>query len=316
MRAVLHTLVLVVVLSSGVASAAACCLSSSAFGIGRLASWEHTAVQFGFSGSPVLGRWDAQGAWKANDTGVGENEWRWQLSALLALHERVQLAARVPVVLTVREVPGQRGTAGGLGDSLLALRLEPVFQGEYEFLPELAVTLGATLPSGRVADANATAALLGTEATGRGAWVFSASLTAELARDKWFAQAGAGFTMPIASVVQGALQQFGPGAQVTLAGGYEVYKDLVTSLVAHFNYEGPLRAEPRDELTGLPTGGAMVQVADSQAYDFGVGPSVSYKLDPKWTLQGGLDFFIPAGRLGSNRQGRITANLGVRFAYF
>lgn len=316
-RWLLTAAVAMAVLVGARADAAACCLSSSAFGLGRLASWEHSAVLLGASTSPLVGGWDAQGVWTANRPGIVETESRLQLSALLALHPRLQLSGRVPLVLTTRDLQAQHAQGGGLGDALLAARFEPVFQGEYDFLPEIALTLGATLPSGRAADGSGLASNLGTEVTGRGAWVLTASVTVEVARATWFVQAAGGLAVPLVTTVSdGAKQQFGAGAQGTVGGGVEVLKGLVVSLVARFAYEGPLRAEPRDELTGLPTGGALVPVPESHAYDFGGGPNLSYKLSSHWTLQAGVDFSVPANGLGTNRQGRITPSLGVRFAAF
>jgi hypothetical protein len=299
------------------ARAAACCLSSSAFGNGRLAPWEHSAISLGISTSPVLGRWDAAGGFRSNDPDFAENEWRLQLSALIALHQRLQLSGRVPVVLTVREAQGERAAGGGLGDSQLGLRFEPIFQGEYPFLPELALNVGLTLPSGRLADGSAPASQLGTEVTGRGAWVLSAAATVELARAFWFVQASGGVTVPLPMTTAGGREQmFGVGAQAQLAGGVEPFKNFVVSLLVRFAYEGPLRVEPVDPDSGEPTGAPMVLVPGSHAYDFGLGPNLSYKLNGHWTLQGGADFNLPIGGLGANRQVRIGANLGVRFAYF
>lgn len=300
------------------AEAAACCLSSSAFGIGRLAPWEHTAVLLNISTSPVLGRWDGVSAWRPNAADYQENEWRLQLSALLALHQRLQLSGRVPLVLTVREAQGERAAGGGLGDSQLGLRIEPIYQGEYEFLPEMAINVGVTMPSGRLADGTALASQLGTEVTGRGAWVLSASLTVELARAKWFVQASGGVTVPLPMPTPGGgLQMYGVGGQAMVAGGAELFKDFVLSGLVRFAYEGPIRVQPRDPDTGEPiANAAMAEVPGSHAYDFGVGPNISYKVSPHWTLQGGADFNLPIGGLGANRQGRIGVNLGARFAYF
>lgn len=309
---------LAVVATPAPAEAAACCLSSSAFGIGRLAPWEHSAVQLNISTSPVLGRWDGAGAWRPNAADIAENEWRLQLSALIALHQRLQLSGRVPVVLTVREAQGEKAAGGGLGDSQLALRIEPIFQGEYPFLPELAINLGLTMPSGRLADGTAPASQLGTEVTGRGAWVLSASLTVELARAIWFLQASGGVTVPLPMATSGGgLQMYGVGAQAMVAGGAEVFKNFVISALVRFAYEGPIRIQPRDPDTGEPlANAAMAEVPGSHSYDFGLGPNLSYKLNGHWTLQGGADFNLPIGGLGANRQGRIGGNLGVRFAYF
>ena len=317
MRRLWPCALLVAGLAAGRAEAAACCLSSSAFGLGRLASWEHSAVLLGVSTSPVLGRWDATGAWRPNAAAFAENEWRWQLSALLALHPRLQVSGRLPMVLTVRETQGLRAAGGGLGDGQLGLRIEPIFQGEYGWVPELALNIGVTFPSGRLADGSAPPEQLGTEVTGRGAWILSASATAELARDKWFVQAGGGITAPIPMPTPGGgVQRFGLGAQATLAGGLEPVKNLTVSVLLRFAYEGNLWVEPFDQLTGLPQrGAALVEVPQSHAYDFGLGPNLAFKVSDHWTLQGGAEFFLPAGGFGANRQGRITVNLGARFAY-
>jgi hypothetical protein len=302
-RAFLAAVVLLGLSSAAPAHAAACCLSSSAFGIGRLALWEDFAVILGGSVSPVIGRWDERGGFRENPARYSEVEWRAQLSALVALHPRLQVSARLPYVLTQKASDDLRETGAGIGDALAALRYEPVYQGEYSFLPEVALTGGVTVPSGRaVGDGSR---LLQSDVTGRGAWVLSAALTTELARDFWFVQLGAGVTVPLqgAAATPGHTEQFGVGLQATLAGGVEVRKGLVVSAVARFAYEGNSRYD-----------GAVVP--RSEAYDFGLGPALAWQVNPHWTLQGGADFSLPVGSLGLNRQGRVTGNLGVRYAYF
>ncbi|MHB8873737.1 MAG: hypothetical protein ACYC8T_08630 [Myxococcaceae bacterium] len=290
------------------AHAAACCLSSSAFGIGRLALWEDFAVILGASTSPVAGDWNAQGAWTPNPDGYAENEWRAQLSALANLHPRLQVSGRAPVVLTQRAYGDQREAGGGLGDAQLALRYEPVFQGEYAPFPEVALNAGVTIPLGRTTQASN----LGTEVTGRGSWVLTASATMEIAKAIWFVQAGGGITLPLPMAkADGLGQQFGMGYQATVAGGAEVVKKVVLSLVARYAYEGIRR-----EQTALSMNGAYLDVPQSQAWDFGVGLNAAYLLNPHWTLQGGVDVGGYITGLGGNRQGRTTGSLAVRYAYF
>ncbi len=303
MRARCLWVVALVGLTAAPAWAAACCLSSSAFGAGRLASWETFAVVVNTSGSPVLGRWDETAAWRANAPGYSEAEWRAQLTGLVALHPRWQVNGRLPVVLTQKAAGGLSETGAGLGDSQLGVRFEPVFQGEYDFLPEFAVTAGVTIPSGRTTSASGT--ILGSDVTGRGAWALSTSLTAELARSIWFVQAGVGFaySLPMAGYTPGSTQRFGLGWQGTVAGGVEARRGLVLSLVTRFGYEGPLTVD-----------GA--EVPGSTAYDFGLGPAVAYKLGDHWTLQGAVDVGVFASGLGENRQGRFTGSVGARYAYF
>ena len=294
--------VLLGLVAAAPAHAGACCLSSSAFGIGRLALWEDFAFIAGVSASPVAGRWDEHAGWLGNSPTTSENEYRAQLSALVALHPRLQASARIPYVITQKAFGSVQETGSGVGDSLVALRYEPVYQGEYSFLPEVALTGGVTIPSGR--SVVAAKSPLKSDATGRGAWVLSGSLSMELARDFWFVQLAGGVTVPLQSAADpGHTEQFGVGVQATLAGGIEVKKGLVVSLVGRFGYEGATRYDG-------------VEVPQTQAYDFGVGPALAWQVASHWTVQGGVDVGLFATGFGLNRQGRVTGNLGVRYAYF
>jgi hypothetical protein len=283
--------------------AAACCLSSSAFGIGRLASWENMAFIAGGSAAPVSGRWDGTGVWRPNATDYSEAEWRANIAALVALHPRLQIAGLMPYVMTTKSSAGLSEGAGGLGDSQLSLRYEPVYQGESSFLPEIALTAGLLMPFGRTAIASQT--VLGSDVTGRGAWVPSVAATFEWAHDFWFAQVAGGVTLPLpmAGAVAGQHQQYGPGWQATAAGGLEVKKGLVISALLRGSYDGALNIDGR-------------VVPQSAAYDFGVGPNVSLKLPAHFTLQAGADVGLFASHLGSNRQGHIVGSLALRYAVY
>lgn len=303
LRRLLPLVALASALAAAPAQAAACCLSANAFGIGRLAMWETLAVILGGSVSPVAGRWDQQATWRPNPAEFAETEWRTQLSALAAVHPRLQLSGRVPLVLTQKVFAEQQESGGGLGDTQFAVRYEPVFQGEYEFLPEVALNAGVTVPVGRTATDSQTA--LGSDVTSRGAWVPSASASVELARSNWFALLGGGVTwpLPMAGFEPGRTQQLGLGWQLTAAGGVEVKKALVLSLAARGAFEGPIQMD-----------GAVVP--ESEAFEMGLGPAVAWTFVPHFTLQGGVDLELHASGLGDNRQGRTTASLALRYAYF
>lgn len=285
------------------AHAGACCLSSSAFGIGRLALWEQFAIIVGTSASPVAGRWDERRAWHDGSTDYAETEWRAQLSALVALHERVQVYGRAPFVFTQKVAGELSESGGGLGDSQVGVRLEPLAQGQVPYVPEVSISLGATLPSGRTVAGARTP--LASDVTGRGAWVLLAALTFEVAQDDWFAQLAGGLTYPLAmaGVEPGTTQQFGTGLQASLAGGYELRKGLVASLVARVAWEDNVKVDG-------------VSLPKTAAFDFGGGPNLAWELSDHLTLQAGADFNIFRGGFGANRQGRTTVNLGCRYAYF
>ncbi len=303
MRALVPVLAAVVLLAAAPAQAGACCLSSSAFGLGRLALWEKFAINLGTTVSPVTGRWDEKTGWIGNAPGYSEVEYRAQVSAIVALHRRLQASARLPWVITQKASDPLHEVGQGLGDSALGLRYEPVYQGEYEFLPEMALNFGLTVPTGRSVGAARTVLL--SDVTGRGAWVPSASLTVELARNFWFVQAAGGVTLPLPSPAAdvGHTEQFGLGVQATLAGGAEVRKGLVLSAVARFGSEGATRYDGEE-------------VPRSAQFDVGAGPAVAWVINTHWTLQGGADFGFFGSGFGRNRQGRWTGNLGLRYAYF
>jgi hypothetical protein len=285
------------------ALAAACCLSSSAFGVGRLAVWESGAVLVGFSASPSPGRWDENERWVGNTAGTSDLELRPSLAGIVALGERVQLSARVPWVVNRRTADGHLDVGQGAGDSLLSSRFELLSIGQYAELPGVAVNLGLTLPSGR--PMSATRSLLAADVTGRGAWVVLASVSLERAVQPWYVQLNLGTTVPLPmpSYAPGVTQRFGPTFEASLAGGVELREGLVLSLVARATLESNLLISEQP-------------VANSAARDLGLGPTVSWRFHPHWTLTGGVDTGIFVRGLGDNRQGRVSLSTGLRYGFF
>lgn len=284
--------------------AAACCVSASAFGLGRLAVWEQAAGQVSLSTSPSPGRWDEHGVYFANAPGTADVEVRPSVSGLISLHERWQLAARVPWVVNSRQADGYAEAAHGVGDALASVRFEALHIGEYDLVPGVALNLGLTVPSG-LAMAR-TQRLLATDVTGRGAWVVGASVTLEQTwRGRWYAQLAVGATVPLpmASFLVGQMQRFGPTLDSTLAVGVELGRLVVVSCVARGSAESSLRIDERI-------------VPNSSAFDLGVGPAVAWKLHPRWTVQAGLDTGLFIDGLGDNRPARVTFTAGVRHAFF
>jgi hypothetical protein len=278
-------------------------MSASAFGVGRLAIWEELAVILGASGSPGLGRWDEYRAWVANADGYSETEWRANLAAIVAVHPRVQLWGRLPLVATSKEAFGTREAGGGPGDGQAGARFEALSIGEFSQLPALAFNLGVTAPTGRAV--NAAKKPLASDVTGRGSWILSAGVSLERAELPWYVQLNAGVFVPLASRREdmGADQRYGTGVEVALAGGVELREGLVLSLV--------LRASRDGEITL-----GEAPVANSGGFDLGGGPTLSLKLSPHWTVQAGLDTGMFRTGFGDNRPGRVTANAGLRYGHF
>lgn len=283
--------------------AAACCVSSSAFGVGRLAIWEQGAALalFGVGVSP--GYWNENAGYVPNPQGTGDVELRPSLAGLVRLHERVQLSARVPFLVNVRGAGGLSDVAGFFADTLVAARFEPLGIGEYDGVPGVAVTVSATLPTGR--PMSQTKSLLAADVTGRGAWVAAVGVTVEQTWGRWYLQGNVGLAVPLPmpSYAPGVTQRFGPAFDATVAFGNELKPGLVLSGVVRANLE-----------TALHVGDETVP--NSQAFDWGLGPALSWRVHPHWTLLFSADTGVFASLMGDNRQARVSGSVGVRCGFF
>lgn len=305
-RGVWRSLLLSVVLASGAARAAACCMSASVVGSGRLVVWEDAAAGLATSWSHGDGRFDTAGRFRAFSPGLVEDELRVEAWAIVRLAERWQVSARVPWVTGVRASPDGASSIGtGLGDVSAAARWEAISLGEYEWVPGLALLAQVVGPTGRRPE-QATDAL-GATATGRGAWAASLGVVAEVTQLPWFVRldfAGV-YTAPFVRADTRQVQSFGPGVQVGLSGGRELFSErLVLALALRFEHEFPLW------LDGQTT-------VDSESTGLTSAVSASFKLTSHWMLTAAVSTDA-LGRLGvaQNRADRVAFNLGVRHGFF
>jgi hypothetical protein len=281
--------------------AAACCLSSSAFGVGRLAPFEDFAILANQSFSRYAGHWDGRATW--HSASYSESEFRTQLSGIVALHQRLELSASMPWLVTTKSASGTDESGYGIGDTQVGFRFEPIGSGEISGVPGIALVGGMTMPSGRARSERNHP--LATDITGRGAWVLSASVVLEVARMRWFVLGGAGVTYSFEqdTALAGHTAQLGRGFQATVLSGVEVVPKWIASMLAHYAYEGAVTSD-----------GASFP--GTQKHDAGVGPAVAFQWTPNWTVQAGFDTGIYVNNMGKNHDGRYTATLGVRYGYF
>lgn len=202
-------LVLMLVLLPSGARAAACCMSATSFGVGRLLVWEDFAVGVQLGHSRIVGQYDPQRAYRATGTAFQDGITRLEPWAIVRLGERVQVQARVPVLVNDREAGTTSQVVGGLGDVGAGVRLEAISLGEFERLPSLGFTLGVLAPTGRRAEQGF--APLGAGATGRGAWGASLALESEYTWLPWYVRVDAGVSV-FAPFVRAADCALRPGA--------------------------------------------------------------------------------------------------------
>jgi hypothetical protein len=224
---------------------------------------------------------------------------------MLRVHERLQLAARVPWVQGLRQ-SGNSGlvTAGGLGDVQAGLRWDIVAVGERPERPAVAILASVTLPTATRAE-EATAPL-GVDATGRGVWGGALGVAVEQVWMPWFVRFEARLAGSVPFVRRDAQvsQQFGPVGQLAVSGGREVVPRRVTlALQLLLEREWPYaidgKTEGRSGVLGLTT-----------------ALSASWRLDWRWTLTAGVTSDALDGLIGAqNHTERWTASLGVRHAW-
>ncbi len=297
-------LVAAVALLPSLARAAACCTSATSFGVGRLLAWEDFAVGVRLGHARSLGEWDEHRSLRFDGSDFSDGLSTAEPWAIVRLAERVQLQGRVPVVLNDREVPGTSQLAGGPGDAAAGARFEAISIGEYDRLPSLGVTLGALFPTGRRPEQ--VQGPLGAGTTGRGAWGGWLALESEYALLPWYLRLDAGLSLfaPFERSDTHATQWYGPLAQVAVSGGREVLPDLlVLALSAQLEWEGAYRLD------------GAVQPGSS-AFVPSLGLSLSWRVEPHWTLVAALSSSVWPSGLAQNRDARVGLTLGARYGYF
>jgi hypothetical protein len=281
-------------------------MSASVIGNGRLVTWEDAAAGLTTSWAHGAGRFDAAGRYRPFQLGLLEDELRVEGWAIVRLHERMQLSARVPWVTGFRaSTDGTSSVGTGLGDVSAALRFDVTHLGEHEWVPGLAVVAQVVAPTGRRPELATDT--LGATATGRGAFTASLGLVAEVSSAPWFIRldlAGV-YGAPFRRADTELLQHFGPGVQAGAAAGRELFSDrLVIALALRFEHEWPLRLGGRT-------------VADSESTGLSSAVSAGFKLTSHWIVTGAVSSDV-LGRLGvaQNRADLLAFNLGVRHGFF
>jgi hypothetical protein len=281
------------------ANAGPCCMSATAVGTGRLLPWEHVAVGLRSSAAFHVGTWNDEARFRPADARFAETELRTELWGLVAIVPRLSAALAVPAVLTFRSAGDLDDAGGGLGDLRGGARWEAIPVGARRNVPGVALLASLVAPTGRSMSQAET--VLGTDVTGRGAWVLGAGTSVEQLVMPWFARLDLGFTLPLPARRPDldVDQRYGPGVDGALSCGRELSSGLVASLWTRLAWEDDLT------LTGRV-------VAGTSHLDFGVGLALSWRIE-RWTVQASADSGIFADGLGNNQPGRVSTTLMGRY---
>lgn len=198
-------------------AAHACC--GVGYGVGqRLGPSESAAVVADVGATDRWARWDDAGHWAPLAGGSSDRELRADVSGLFRIASRWQLGVAAGGLATWRRYGELASHGGGVGDV--------VATGRYEILPlrgaggppAVAVTLGATVPTGRSAAGGTDA--LGSDVTGLGTWELRPGVAAEaISQHGWSTSIAASIGLRAPSSTPDGTLHRGPRGQLLVAGG-------------------------------------------------------------------------------------------------
>lgn len=295
--------VAVVCLFAQPVKAAACCSSATVSGVGRLLVWEEMAFGINLGAATGTGRWASDGQWRPFAADYTERELAPSVWGIVRVGEKWEVQAKLPWIVNFRSSGEISSTGHGAGDALTAVRYQITGIGEYLEIPAIAVTAGMTLPTGRREES--AFALLGADATGRGVWEGSASVSVEQTWGSWFLRLDAGgrASLPFHRTDKDVSQRYGPGLSLALTGGKEVIPGLSVALLAQHEREGAIFIDG-ESVEGSSSNGQTASAA------------VSWRFTPHWTVQAAVSGGIHHSGWGENRPGRFSTTWGLRYGHF
>lgn len=284
------------------AQAGACCLGAALGNVGRLKAWEHFSVGVRSSVLHGLGRWNSEGQWQAYD-GYGETELREELWALVKLHQRVAIYARLPWSINRRVVGEEAHWGNGLADTSAGVQVQAITQGQFGAFPALVLLFSVNAPTGRTT-ANARDPW-GSDVTGRGAWSAQAGLQLEKVFYPWFVRLDFGVQHPFSQYRADlkSTQRFGTSLQSTLFAGLELSQRWVLSAALQALWEGQLT------LDGVLQEGSQQRWVTASL-------ALAWQFHTHWTLQTTLSSSLAFSHFGHNTPGLVSIGVGLRYGHF
>lgn len=276
------------------ARAQPCCGGASAFAPARLTLHEDGLIGLSARAAGVVRSFDAHGAVVTPPAGTREVDLEQDVVGALRVLTRGQVSFLVPLVETVRRVPGRTETGGGYGDIQLGARWDFKVAGPSTKWPGIAALGTVTLPTGVPTDQASKP--LATDATGTGALHTALGAAVEQTFGSVLLNVtGTGAWRAPRSVGSLRVQ---PGLLFTAFAGASVYlpREAVLALSASYTAELATRADG--------------EVVDDSARSFtrltlGGGPPTW----GPWRVQGSFFSDLPIAKLGQNQPVSLGAAL-------
>jgi hypothetical protein len=282
------------------ARAAACC--GSGHGVGQwLGASERAAASVAVRASDRFGSWTSERDFKLSPSGDYDRELGAEVGWMARAGRRLQLGVSVPMLATFRRLGDTESSGGGAGDVRAAARLEVLESGAAAWAPSVALTLGATLPTGRSSSASGDA--LGADVTGLGAGELRPGLGIEKAWRGFQATfaASVGFRTPFYTA-SGEEVRLAPRLQLLAAAGPTWGSGVSLAL------GGTYEREAGATFGGRVSPGTTRERAALLAV-------LAYDINARWTAIGSLQADIPIAGLGRNEIAAVAPSAGVRYVW-
>jgi hypothetical protein len=297
----LTTFALLISLAPRPCRAAACC--GKGHGLGqRLGPSERASATAGATVRERFGAHHAGGEYHPSAAGNYDREARLELGWLVKPSKRLQIGMMAPAVVTWRHLGGMSSSGGGPGDVVLTGRYDVIPLQHDGWIPPLALTLSATLPTGRPAHFSRDPLLA--DATGRGVVELRPGIALERTWDSsWFAAASlsVGIRSPYTES-DGIRVELAPRASATAVTGPVWPWGLSLAAGALVEWEGSPTLSGRTPPNATRRRTAVTTLA---TYDF----------TPHWTGTLSIQLDLPIRGFGRNDDTALQAGLGVRYAW-
>lgn len=277
------------------ARAQACCAGASAITPARLELHEQFLFGVQLRAAWMLGSYDGDANFHDTPPGVAQWDFEEDVFGSLRVAGRGQLGVLVPVLESWRTTSTTGSEfGGGIGDVNVNARYDFLYGSEKSYAPGIALLLGVTLPTGRPPE-EAELPLM-SDATGLGAWQFSAGLGLERPFGHFLVSAAGIVSKRTARDVRGIESELGAELSALLGLAYTLSDDTSVAVVGTYGYEGNATVNHEE----------VPNTARERLRLAAVG---SVTVLDEWRIQGGFICDPPASGLGRNQ----IASLGGTF---
>jgi hypothetical protein len=247
---------------------------------------EDALVGVQLKATAIAGSFDAQRHFLAAPGESGEADFEQDLALALRVFHRGQVSALLPLLESYRKVPGLSEAGGGFGDLQLAFRWDFTTAGGPLAVPGLALSAGATFPTGRAPEGSDKP--LATDATGTGAMQGSLAMALEQSYHSWLFNVSGTLAFRGARTVGDVHQQQGAQLLAFAAAGYSFDNGALLALTASYSYEFETRIN-------------AALIPDSARAGTRLGLAGGYLLPRSFRVQGSVFGDVPVRFFGQNQ---------------